>query len=94
MPDEKYVPLDAFVATIKIQFSLINDLTVSVMTLRAALMQAKEVPVPAEELKRLHEFFQDYAPIREAREVIERLGSVSTSEALDQFLKDYKGPIQ
>lgn len=94
MPDEKHVPLDAFVAIVKMLYSHISDLTASVMTLRAALMQAKTLPIPPEELKRLHDYFsREYEPLRKAREAMENL-AVNTSQDMLEFLKNFEGPIQ
>jgi hypothetical protein len=93
MADET-VKVKDFVPIVKILFSQIIDLTVSVLTLRAALMQAKDVPVPAEELKRLHDFFHnDYDPIQKVRTSIDRI-AVSTPEDLEVLLRDFQGPIQ
>jgi len=93
MADET-VQVKDLVAIVKILFSQIIDLHASVMTLRAALMQAKDVPVQAEELKRLHEFFlKDYAPIQEARGSINKIG-LSTPEDVEQLLRNFRGPIQ
>jgi hypothetical protein len=93
MPEQTGVPLDNFLTVVKLLFGLINNLTVSVMTLRAALMQQHSLPISAEELQRLDAFFQDYEPIRQARETMEKLGA-SKSEDIVEFLKNYKGPIQ
>jgi hypothetical protein len=94
MADSPYVSNETFIAVIKAQFSLINSLTISVATLRAALMQAKALPVPADELERLHQFFYDEEEIQTARELIERLDSDHTSKAIEEFLKNFHGPIQ
>jgi hypothetical protein len=57
-------------------------------------MQAKDVPVSAEELKRLHEFFaNDYAPIKKARSSIDNIGA-STRVDIEQLLRDFQGPLQ
>jgi hypothetical protein len=93
MAEEKYVPLKAFAAALKGQFSLINELTVSIMTLRAALMQANKVPVSPEELKRLDAFFRELPQIRAAREALEKM-DLSTTEAIDQLLRNFEGPVQ
>jgi hypothetical protein len=90
---DKTVPLDAFLTVVKILYSQLNELTVGVMSLRAALMQAQSLPVPAEELKRLHDFFHEYEPIRKARERIESL-TLDTNEELIEFLKNFEGPLQ
>jgi hypothetical protein len=93
MAEQTPVPLDAFVTVVKLLYSHINDLAISVMVLRAALMQQSSLPVSAEELKRLHDYFRDYEPIRRAREAMESL-EVNTSEDILELLKNFQGPIQ
>jgi hypothetical protein len=94
MADEKHVPLDAFVAIVKMLYSQINDLTASIMTLRAALMQAKTLPIPPDELKRLHDYFsREYEPLRKARAAMENL-ETKTSYDMLEFLKNFEGPLQ
>jgi len=94
MDDSKFVPVEIFITVLKVQFFLINDLTARVMALRAALMQADKVPVPPEELARLDAYFRELPDIRNAREKIENLDAVNTTEAIDQLLKNFQGPIQ
>jgi hypothetical protein len=89
----EYVSVGDFVTVVKILSSQINALTVNVMALRAALMQAKELPVPPEELKRLNEFFREFEPIRAAREAVENL-TANTSDEIIELLRKYEGPIQ
>ena len=70
MPEEKTVPLSAFVDVVKNMYSHMLDLTVGVMVLRQALMQQTLLPVPAEEFQRLHNFFaKECEPLRRAREI-------------------------
>jgi hypothetical protein len=88
------VQVKDLIAIVKILFSQVIDLTASVMTLRAALMQANNLPVPAEELTRLHKFFaEEYAPLQEVRKTIENIG-VSTPAEIEKLLRDFQGPIQ
>jgi hypothetical protein len=93
MADEKYVPLELFMTTVKVLCSQITDLTVSVLVLRAALMQSHRLPIPVEELMRLDALAGERPGIRSAREAIARL-DVNTTEALSQLLKNFEGPIQ
>lgn len=93
MAEQKYVPAEHFVTSIKILCSQVIDLTANVMALRAALMQQASLPIPPEELKRLHEFFRNYEPIRKAREAVETAGT-NTPEDMLEFLKRFEGPIQ
>jgi hypothetical protein len=93
MADE-IVKVEDFVPIVKILFSQIIDLHVGIFTLRAALMQQASLPVPSDELKRLHEFFaNDYAPIQKAKASIGSIG-LSTPEDLEQLLRNFQGPIQ
>jgi hypothetical protein len=92
MPEENYVPFEIFNTTVKMLISRILDLTVNVLALRAALMQAKQVPVSEEEMERLNELFHDHQPIREIREAL--LTEPNTQQELIQFLKDFEGTIQ
>jgi hypothetical protein len=95
--ETKYVPLADFITVVKILSSQINEFTSNIMALRAALMQSKGLPVPAEELKRLTEFFRDFEPIRASREAVENLVS-STNEdksaELIELLRKFEGTIQ
>jgi hypothetical protein len=97
MADKKFVPLDTFLTTVRSLSSQISHLTVSVMTLRAALIHSQSLPVSPDELKRLHGFFYNYAPIRAAREAIENPVVSTTedaSEAIVELLKEFEGSIQ
>jgi len=93
MADENVQAKD-LIAIVKILFSQVIDLTANVMTLRAALMQQTRLPVPPEELARLHKFFaEEYAPLQHVRETIENIG-VSTPADIEKLLRDFQGPIQ
>lgn len=96
MTDSKDTELrQAYFTTVKILMLQIIDLNVNIMALRAALMQQSSLPVPAEELKRLTEFFHDYEPFRKNREAIESLGTdQNLNEQIEQLLKKFEGPIQ
>jgi hypothetical protein len=93
MADQPPVPFDTFVTIVKLLYSQINELWINTMVFRAALMQQKSLPVSSEELKRLHDFFHDYEPIRSSRETMEKLVA-NTSEDILEVLRNFEGPIQ
>jgi hypothetical protein len=89
--DEKqFVPLVEFSAIVKTLFSEILDLSVQLMALRQAMMQQKSLPVQAEELQRLQNFFRDqYEPFQRAKHALDQ---AHTSIEIEELLRMYKLP--
>jgi hypothetical protein len=93
MADET-VQVKDLVAIVKILFSQMVDLHVSIMTLRKALVQAKSLPIPEKDLSNLRNYFdKEYPPVQKARSSIDRIDSSSLS-AIDKLLRDFQGTIQ
>ena len=94
MPDEQYVRVDALATVVKILLLRITDLTMSVMVLRAALMEASALPVSVSALQHLDSRLRAYEPLRRTREYAESLKVVDTNAELLEWLRKFEGPIQ
>lgn len=84
MPDEQFVPTEAFIATTKILLSLIHELTIEMQVQRVAILRITALPAQPDTLK---EIAAGLSRVPELQRVREAILSMTTIAEVNEALK-------